>query len=649
MPTKCVRLSIGVLALLILSACQFGTVTPTPEQAIPSPSSSTTAAAPATPLPPQTLTVCLGEEPNTLYRYGDPNAAARSVLSAIYDGPVDVSSYEARAVILRKIPSLDDGDAMVETVSVATGDEVIDVTGTPITLSAGARIRLAGCRSEDCAVVYDGSSQVDMEQMIVSFTLLPGLYWSDGKPLTSADSVFAYTIAADPTAETSKYLTDRTQSYEATDDLNVQWWGKPGYIDPTFHDNFWSPLPAHLLSEYSADQVAEADVAARTPTGWGPYKIDDWKAGQEIVLSKSLFYFRSGEGLPAFDKLVFRVIPEPEAALSELLAGKCDLLDPSIRLDGVTGLLMELQQSGQIRTYYDQTMTLEQLAFGVRPASYDNGYVPGTKEDRPDLFADIRTRQAIAMCLDRQQVVDTVLYGLVDVPDTFVPETHPAYNPSAQVYDYDPVAAAQLLEQAGWRDQDNDASTPRQAWGVLNVPPGTPLVLNYHTTSATQRRQVSEILSQSLAACGIGVNLNHLPFDEFYAPGPEGVLFGRRFDLAQFAMGVPGAEPPCSWYLNSEVPAAANAWVGTNVSGHNNPTYDAACRAAGLALPAEPAYAQRYQDVQAMLAQDVYFVPLYFRLKAAASRPDLCNYDLGNSAETDLWSLEEVKVGTSCP
>lgn len=650
MPTRRTLLLVLTISLLPLFACLPGASPSTPGFDLPTPALSTsTPISSVSPTEPQTLTICLGQEPNTLYRYDNPNAAARSVLDAVYDGPVDIVSYEARPVILQNIPSLENGGVLLEKVSVSTGSAIVDADGTPLTLSLGVRLRPAGCRSDDCAIIYDGASQVEMEQMVVSFTLLPGLYWSDGKPLTSADSVYAYTLASSSQSSASKYLTDRTQIYEATDDLSVQWWGKPGYIDPTFHANFWPPLPEHQLSEFSASELPQIDIAARTPMGWGPYKIEQWQPEGDIILSKNLFYFRSADGLPAFDKLVFRLVPEPEQALSELLDGKCDLLDPSIRLDSVTGLLMELQQSGKLRTYYNRTMTLEQLSFGLRPASYDNGYFPGSSEDRPDFFGDIRVRQAVALCLDRQQAVDTVLYGLVDVPRTYVPAGHPAYNPSVQVYDYDPVAAAQLLEQAGWRDHDNDASTPRQAWGVVNVPPGTQLILNYHTTSATQRRQVSEIFRQSLSACGIGINLVHMPFDEFYAPGPDGVLFGRRFDLAQFAMGVPGAEPPCPWYTSSQVPAEPNAWVGTNVSGYSNPTYDAACQAARQALPDEPAYAQRYQDTQSILADDLTFVPLYFRLKAAASRPDMCNFDLGNAAETDLWSLENVRVGALCP
>src|SRR5512142_957312 len=129
------------------------------------------------------LTICLGEEPNTLYPYGSLNAAARSVLSAIYDGPIDVVNYGYEAVILEKVPSLKDGDAQVTPIAVNAGTEVVDTRGDVVLLNTGAKVRPSGCRSDDCAITYDGSSSIKMDQMVVSFTMLKGLMWSDGEPL----------------------------------------------------------------------------------------------------------------------------------------------------------------------------------------------------------------------------------------------------------------------------------------------------------------------------------------------------------------------------------------------------------------------------------------------------------------------------------
>jgi peptide/nickel transport system substrate-binding protein len=49
---------------------------------------------------------------------------------------------------------------------------------------------------------------------------------------------------------------------------------------------------------------------------------------------------------------------------------------------------------------------------------------------------------------------------------------------------------------------------------------------------------VVEIFTESLAECGIGLNRIFHSASDFYAQGPTGPLFGRTFDLAQYALGV---------------------------------------------------------------------------------------------------------------
>jgi hypothetical protein len=105
-----------VLLALILPACA-----PTPV-VTPFVANTPTVTPLATPTPVvRSLKVCLGEEPNTLYPYGNLNSAARSVLSAIYDGPMDVVDYTYEPIILEKIPTLEDGDAQISPVSVTAG------------------------------------------------------------------------------------------------------------------------------------------------------------------------------------------------------------------------------------------------------------------------------------------------------------------------------------------------------------------------------------------------------------------------------------------------------------------------------------------------------------------------------------------------
>lgn len=632
-----------MVLLAMLVACGGATTTAT---FTPSPATTEPVTPSPTVVPPRPLTICLGQEPSSLFPLDNSSSAARAILAAVYDGPIDTNSYAYQPVILKTLPTLANGDAQLFKKSVYVGDEVVDASNTPVTLAVGAKIRPAGCRSDACAVTYDGKGSIQMDQMQVTFRLLPGLTWSDGLPITADDSVFAYTLAADPKMAGSKFLMDRTHSYEAADDVTVQWWGRPGFIDSTYLTNFWMPLPQHLWAQIPVDQLTSSAESSRSPIGWGPYVIQEWVAGDHVTLARNARYFRAAEGLPKFTTLTFRFVPDPAAAVSDLIAGTCDILDPSISLDGQVDLLRTMADQKQLQVLFATPPVMEQLAFGIRPAAYDNGY--NATSDRPDYFGEARLRQAVAMCIDRQKVVDSVLKGLSSVPASFVPAEDPLYNTSATTYSFDVAAANALLEKIGWRDIDNNPSTPRQAFGIQNVPNATPLELNYITTGAAQRTQVSTIVADSLAQCGIQVNVEYLDQKALYAAGPGGLLFGRNFELAEFAMGSTGVEPPCDWFSSTEIPNAANYWVGTNISGYSSPAFDAACQTVQQSLTDETAYADAYHLAQSIFTQDLPVIPLYWRIKIAVARQGFCNFALDPTASSSLWNIEMFDSGPSC-
>jgi peptide/nickel transport system substrate-binding protein len=631
-----------LIVLVLLSACSAETptaiVVPTATPAPSTPTSTTVA--------PRSLTICLGQEPASLFPVNNVSASAQAVLAAIYEGPIETNSYGFQPVILQDLPSLANGDAQVFQKSVYVGDEVVDATNTPVTLQVGTKIHPAGCRDDSCAIEYDGKGEVQMDQMQVTFRMLPGLTWSDGQPLTSADSVYAYTIAADPATGGSRYLVDRTFSYEAADDVTVQWWGKPGFIDTTYLTNFWMPLPKHLWEQIPAEQLPDDSAASRSPIGWGPYVLQEWIAGDHISMVKNDNYFRKNEGLPKFDKLTFRFISDPTAAVSDLLAGTCDILDPSIDLSGQLDLLDSMNGQNRLKTEFTNPPVMEQLAFGIQPAVYDNGY--NASVDRPDFLGDARVRQAVAMCIDRQKILDTVLHDLSTIPTTFVPSDDPLYNSSLTSYSFDVSSANALLEQVGWHDTDNDPATPRIAHGIKNVPDGTPLELSYITTGAAQRMQVSSIVADSLAQCGIQVDVKYLDQTDLYAPGPDGPLFGRNFDLAEFAMGSTGSEPPCDWFTTSEIPDNNNDWIGTNVSGYSSLSFDAACQTVQSSLADEATHLDAYRLAQSIFAKDLPVLPLYWRVQIAAIRPDVCHFSLDPTSSSSLWNIAEIDSGVSC-
>jgi peptide/nickel transport system substrate-binding protein len=657
-----------MIASLILAACQPAAV-PTPETVVETvvvtqmvEGTPVEVVQVVTPTPePQgerTLVICIGQEPDTLYIYGGNMLAASQVQEAIYEGTpggtaggIDNNSFSYQPVILEKLPSLADGDAVINPVAVAPGDTVVDNVGDPVTLEAGVMVRPAGCRSSDCAVEYDGSSDLEMDQFVVTFKLLPGLTWSDGEPLTASDSVYSFNLNGDPDSPSpSKYTFEHTAAYEALDDVTTQWTGLPGFIDATYFVNFYQPLPEHAWGQFTAAELVESEEASRTPLGFGPYVIEEWTSGDNITLHKNENYYRADEGLPKFENLVFRFVGEnSNANIAAILAGECDIVDQTSHLDDQSELLLELQASGQVNATFVTGTVWEHADFNIQPVGASGDYFASWDTDGDGMgpFGDQRLREAVLACMDRQAVVDTVMFGQSLVLDTYLPPQHPLFNADARHVDFDPAAGQALLDEIGWVDDDGDAATPRVASGVTGVPDGTPLEFAYETTEATQRQQATQVLAQSMAECGMSVILNYYPSNDWFADGPEGKLFGRRFDLGQFAW-LTGVEPPCDLYMTSEIPSEENAWGTNNETGYSNPEYDAICNAALQSLPGEPAYEENHLAAQLIFAQDLPVAPLYLRLKLAATRPDLCNLIMDPTNNSEFWNIEEFDYGSGC-
>jgi peptide/nickel transport system substrate-binding protein len=648
------NITFAVLAslLILLAGCSPAAEVSSTDEVSPSVDeivSATLTVAP-TPLPTEkpsrNLVICLENEPESLYLYGSSSRAAASVLEAVYDGPFDVLNYEAQPVILQKLPAYADGDAVLQPADVYDGERVVDVNGDLVTLQAGVTVLPAGCTSLDCAVTWDGEAALQMDQATVTFRLLEGITWSDGAPLTVQDSVYSYKVATDASTPTSRQLVYRTFGYKALNDTQVQWTGVPGYFPERLDSVFWTPLPEHLWGAISPADLVTNEISSRYPIGWGPYVLEEWVAGDHITLAKNPAYFRAAEGLPFFDNLVYRFLDqEGDSLIAALQSKECDLIDQSAALESELDEIIALQESGELQIHVQTGPEFEQLTFGIDHSSYDDGQSVFSG-DRADFFSDVRVRQAFAFCIDREEIVDVLLGGLSYVPSTYLPQAHPLFDAQAIVYQHDTAAGRSLLEQVGWRDWDGDPATPLQSIGVPNVLDNTFFSVNYYTTQAPLRQQIAGVIRESLGECGVEVNITTLTPEEIYAAGPQGPLFGRNFDLAQFSWSS-GVLPLCQFYDSAQIPSEANNWLTLNIGGYGNAQFDAVCRASMAARPDNGEYASRQQAAQNVFAAELPVLPLYMRLKVALTRPDLCGLTSEVSSSL-LWNLESLNYGEGC-
>lgn len=634
----------GLLGMLVLAAaCQqtptppstpfiLSTATPASNTSTPVPPTVTATITPSPTPTPLVLVVCQSSEPTSLYFYSPDTAARSAIFEALFDGPIDSREYGYQPVILEKLPNLQDGSASVVEVEVQPGESVVDAaTGAVVPLSAGVELhQIDGSR-----VVYAGEGSARTIQVAAAFTLKSNLRWSDGAPLTADDSIFSYNIALSST-QPSRYVLDRTARYELADARSTRWVGLPGWLDTQFFRRFWAPLPRHLYGTQTAAEIAADEQANAQPIGWGAFMVSPggWVKGDSLTLVPNPHYFRIPEGLPRLDAVLFRFGLSPEQIVADLEAGQCDIGLDDTNLGNIftpqLANILATQEAGQLNVQFVTGLTFEHLDFGI---------VPAETYERPTgntLFADVTLRHAVAHCLDRQKLIDELLFGLSEVPTVYIPAAHPFFGGEALArYPFDPAQGQALLEAAGWVDADGDGIRQKGQQDLrLTYASGPP-------EDAFRQALATFIQQQLTNNCGIGIEPVFYDPSTLYDLWPKGVLFGRNFDLGAFPWRT-GIEPPCDLYLTEAIPSNENPG-GANNLGYSNPQFDQACAAALIAL--DPAQ-QREQHIAAQLvfAQDLPSLPLFFRFKIGLAALRVEGYQPDPTTGSDLWNIETLTL-----
>jgi peptide/nickel transport system substrate-binding protein len=191
-------------------------------------------------------------------------------------------------------------------------------------------------------------------------------------------------------------------------------------------------------------------------------------------------------------------------------------------------------------------------------------------------------------------------------------------------YPFNPIQGRQLLAERGWSDTNGN--------GVVDKD-GQPLTLSLAGGEA-HAPLMAAIQGQLRANCGIAVEPRLLTRGELEGDWPDGVIFGRRFDLAVFAWRI-GLAPACELFTTGQIASPDNP-AGANDTGYSSPEFDAACRSS--------VQADGQGAAQRVFARDLPMLPLFFQPQQAAARPGIQGYTLDPGAPSELWNIEEIQL-----
>lgn len=330
------------------------------------------------------------------------------------------------------------------------------------------------------------SWDISEDGLVITFYLRKGVRWTDGVEFTADDVMFGYKTIIDektPTAYKEDYL--QVKKAEVLDRYTFRVTYEKPFAPALSTWGNLVVLPKHLLEGKDITDISKSEFARR-PIGMGPYKIVKWTTGQEIVLESNKDYF---EGRPYIDRFIYRIIPDQATMFLELQTGGVDW----------TGLT-PIQYTRQTDTPYFRK-NFQKFRYPVFAYTY-----MGFNLKHP-WFKDKRVRQAIAYAIDKEEIIDVVLFGL-GRPATgpYVPDTWP-YNPDVKKYPYNPEKAKELLAEAGWKDSDGD--------GILDKN-GKPFKFTIRTNMGnTLRKNTATIIQQRLEKIGIKVEIIVLEWSTF--------------------------------------------------------------------------------------------------------------------------------------
>ena len=303
-------------------------------------------------------------------------------------------------------------------------------------------------------------------------TLDPKAKWSDGRPITSEDVVFSDRAARSPDVGwVGADVKELISEVAAPDPATVVFRFSKGYPYRLLDAAEGNIAPAHAWGTIPlADWPKHAFVEA--PATSGPFRLGRYVPKEQLQLTRNPSYLKAP--LPRLDEVVFRILPDMETLVNEVIAGGVDVV-PNVSEEAAK----RLQGRDDVRVVRAPDLSYTFVCWNTSRAPFD----------------DVRVRRAMTLAIDRRAIIET-LAPLTGRPSySPIPSALWAHDEGVEHLDYDPAAAGKLLAEAGWVDRNGDGIRERG---------GKPLRFELETNQGSALRgAVVEMIAGQLRKSGI--------------------------------------------------------------------------------------------------------------------------------------------------
>ncbi|MBV1900654.1 MAG: hypothetical protein KUG56_03170 [Kordiimonadaceae bacterium] len=281
------------------------------------------------------------------------------------------------------------------------------------------------------------------------FSLRRGVKFHNGVEMTSADVVWSWQRLLDAkTGYRCKADFDGTGPYK----LRITDITTSGPYDVTFHLNKRSSLfldrmaSIQCLTAIIHKSSVASDGSWIAPIATGPYKLEEWKKGQYVALSRFDDYAsreNAADGLTGkktayFDKIIFQVVPDRIAAKASVYAGNIDVVF-ALPLSSAKEVKRRAATRGDIKVYHHDTLDWTVLLM----------------QNRDPLFKDKRMRRAIAHAISQDLITTFSTFGHAPANASAIPTLSPFHQKLPQNWpEYNPEKARALAAEAGYKGEE---------------------------------------------------------------------------------------------------------------------------------------------------------------------------------------------------